>query len=335
VNVADACAAVMFVGVTLYALLAGADFGAGFWDLIAGNSERGRAPRALIEQSIGPVWEANHVWLIFVLVILWTDFPSAFAPIMSTLYVPWTLAAIGIILRGTGFALRKASETLPLQRLFGATFALSSVMTPFMLGAIVGGIASSRVPAGDSIGNVVRSWINPTSILGGVMAVVVCAFLAAVYLAADAQRRDLPDLVQAFRVRALVSGVIAGAVAVAGVFVLRADAPELFRGLTHRGAPLLVVSALAGLATLILVARATYAAARVTGALAVVAVLWGWAAGQYPNMLEPSLTINDASGAHTTQVATLVVLGAGTLVLLPALVWLFVLTQRGTLAADH
>ena len=119
-TLAEVCAAVMFVGIALYALLAGADFGAGFWDLVAGGAERGRAPRGLIEESIGPVWEANHVWLIFVLVTLWTAFPTAFAPIMSTLYVPLTLAAVGIILRGSAFAFRKASAPRPLRRAFGS-----------------------------------------------------------------------------------------------------------------------------------------------------------------------------------------------------------------------
>jgi cytochrome d ubiquinol oxidase subunit II len=324
----------MFVGITLYALLAGADFGAGFWDLIAGNAERGRAPRALIEQSIGPVWEANHVWLIFVLVMLWTAFPPAFAGIMSTLYVPLTLAAIGIILRGAAFAFRKAIDTLQLERLFGATFASSSVLTPFMLGAVVGGIASGRVPAGSSVGNVVRSWLNPTSVLGGVMAVTVCAFLAAVYLTADAERRARPELVRYFRIRASASGLVAGAIALAGVFVLRADAPRLYHGLTHRGAPLIVLSAGAGLSTLVLLARARYQVARYSAALAIVAVLWGWAAGQYPYMLEDTLRISDAAGAHATLVSVLAVLGGGSVLLAPALAWLLVLTQRGTLADE-
>jgi cytochrome d ubiquinol oxidase subunit II len=334
VTLAEACAAVMFLGITLYALLAGADFGAGFWDLIAGDAERGRAPRTLIEQSIAPVWEANHVWLIFVLVMLWTAFPPAFAGIMSTLYVPLTLAAIGIILRGAAFAFRKAIDTLQLERLFGATFASSSVLTPFMLGAVVGGIASGRVPAGSSVGNVVRSWLNPTSVLGGVMAVTVCAFLAAVYLAADAERGDRPQLVRYFRIRALASGVVAGVIALAGVFVLHADAPRLYHGLTHRGAPLIVLSAVAGLSTLVLLARARYQLARYSAALAVVAVLWGWAAGQYPYMLEDTLRLSDAAGAHATLASVLAVLGGGSLVLAPALTWLLVLTQRGTLAEE-
>jgi cytochrome bd ubiquinol oxidase subunit II len=334
-TLANACAAVMFVGIAIYALFAGADFGAGFWDLVAGGDERGRGPRALIEASIAPVWEANHVWLIFVLVTLWTAFPSAFAPIMSTLYVPLTLAAIGIILRGAAFAFRKASETLPLRRWFGATFASSSFLTPFMLGAVVGGVASGRVPAGEQTGDVLRSWLNPTSMLGGVMAVVVCAFLAAVYLTADAQRRGRPDLVGYFRRRAIGSAVVAGAVAMAGVFVLQHDARDLFHGLTHRGAPLIALSAVAGVATFVLLMGARYAWARVSAGLAVVAVLFGWAAGQYPFMLEHSIRISDAAGAHATLVATLVVLGGGSALLVPALAWLFVLMQRGVLAGGH
>jgi cytochrome bd ubiquinol oxidase subunit II len=335
VTLADTCAALMFVGITLYALFAGADFGAGFWDLLAGSPARGQAPRALIEESIGPVWEANHVWLIFVLVVLWTAFPSAFAPIMSTLYVPLTIAAFGIILRGSGFAFRKTAETLPLQRFYGAVFASSSVLTPYMFGAVVGGVASGRVPPGTSVGNVMTSWINPTSVLGGVMAVVVCAFLAAVYLAADARRRGRDDLVEYFRPRALASGIVGGGVAIAGVFVLHRDAPDLFHGLTHRGAPLIVLSAVAGAATVVLVWSARFALARVSAALAVIAVLWGWAAAQYPYMLERSLRVQDAAGAHDTLVAVLGVVAVGSVLLAPALVLLFVMTQRGVLVADH
>ena len=333
-TLANVVAAAMFTGITLYALLAGADFGAGFWDLVAGNAERGAPTRRLIEESIGPVWEANHVWLIFVLVTLWTGFPSAFAPIMSTLYVPLTLAAVGIILRGSAFAFRKASRTISERRLYGIAFASSSVITPYFLGSVVGGVASGRVPAGTRTGDVLRSWLNPTSVLGGVMAVIVCAFLAAVYLAADAERRGRPELVALFRRRSLAVGILAGAVAGVGVAVLHADAPFLFHGLTHRGAPLIVASAVAGACTLALVARRRLAIARYVAALAVVAVLWGWAAGQYPWMLEHELTIKAAAAPRATLEAGLVALGAGAVLLVPALVWLLVLVQRGTLAAE-
>lgn len=254
---------------------------------------------------------------------------------MSTLYIPLTGAAIGIILRGAAFAFRKEADPLGARRLFGAVFASSSVITPFFLGTVVGGVASGRVPPGDETGDVWTSWINPTSMLGGVMAVVVCAFLAAVYLTADAHRRGMDELVSSFRIRALVSGSIAGAVALVGVVVLRSDAEQLYHGLTHRGAPLMAVSGAAGLATLGLLVKQRYALARYTAALAVVAVLWGWAAGQYPYMLEPSLSIEDAAGARATQQAMLAVLGVGSLLLVPALAWLFVLVQRGELAKDH
>ena len=333
-TLANVVAASMFTGITLYALLAGADFGAGFWDLVAGNAERGAPSRRLIEESIGPVWEANHVWLIFVLVTLWTGFPSAFAPIMSTLYIPLTLAAVGIILRGSAFAFRKASRTISERRLYGIAFASSSVITPYFLGSVVGGVASGRVPAGTRTGDVLRSWLNPTSVLGGVRAVIVCAFLAAVYLAADAERRGRPELVTLFRRRSLGAGILAGAVAGVGVAVLHADSPLLFHGLTHRGAPLIVVSAFAGVCTLVLVARRRLGIARFVAALAVVAVLWGWAAGQYPWMLEHELTIKVAAAPRATLEAGLVALGAGAVLLVPALVWLLVLVQRGTLAGE-
>jgi len=335
VTLGNAVATAMFGGVTLYALFAGADFGAGFWDLFAGDAERGAPTRELIEESIGPVWEANHVWLIFVLVTLWTGFPSAFAPIMSTLYVPLTFAAVGIILRGSAFAFRKASRTVSQRRAFGAAFASSSVITPYFLGSVVGGVASGRVPAGTRTGNVLTSWWNPTSVLGGVMAVVVCAFLAAVYLAADADRRGRAALVESFRRRAFGAGIAGGVVSAAGVIVLHGDAPDLFHGLTHRGAPLIVVSAVAGAAALALLGRRRFQVARYLAALAVVAVLAGWATGQYPWMLEHQLTISDAAAPHATLVAGLVALGAGSLLLVPALAWLLVLVQRGDLAADH
>ncbi len=204
---AEALLALMWAGVTAYALFGGADFGAGFWDLLAGGPRRGSAQRQLIEHAIGPVWEANHVWLIFVLVMLWTGFPEAFAAIASSLYVPLTLVAVGVILRGAGFAFRKAVTGVALERLFGATFAASSVITPFFLGTVAGAVASGRVPAGIAEAHPVRSFVNPTSVLGGVLAVVACAYLAAVYLTADARRADDGALVEAFRLRALVSGI--------------------------------------------------------------------------------------------------------------------------------
>lgn len=327
-TVAEAVLTVMFVGLTAYALFGGADFGAGFWDLLAGGTERGRDQRHLIEHSLAPVWEANHVWLIFVLVVTWTGFPPAFAAIASTLYLPLTAAALGMIARGSAFAFRKTVPSLPVQRFFGAAFAFSSVVTPYFLGAVVGAIASGRVPPGIAAGDVVTSWINPTSALGGVLAVGVCAYLAAVLLCADAVREGRPELARGFRSRALVTAVVVGVVALAGVLILRSDAPVLFTGLTHRGLPLMVVSGLAGLASIGLLVRRRFGWARVAGGLAVAAVLWGWAAAQYPYLLPPTLTIADAAASRTALVTLLVSLLVGAVVLVPALVYLYVLFQR-------
>jgi len=327
-TLADTLLAVTWVGVTAYALLGGADFGGGFWDLLAGGARSGAARRALIEHSIGPIWEANHVWLIFVLVVLWTAFPPAFAAVASTLYIPLTLAAVGVIGRGAAFAFRKAVAELPLKRLFGGAFALSSVLTPFFLGTVAGGVASGRVPPGNAAGDVLTSWWNPTSVLGGTLAVGVCAYLAAVYLTADAARSGEPDLAEQFRRRALLAGVVVGVVALAGIAVLRADAPLLFSGLTGRALPLIVLSAVAGAASLALMWWRRFTLVRVTAALAVTAVVWGWAAGQYPDMLPGRLTIEAAAADRAVLQATLGSLAVGAALLVPSLVWLFVLFQR-------
>jgi cytochrome d ubiquinol oxidase subunit II len=327
-TLAELLLGVMFAGLIAYALFGGADFGAGIWDLLAGGTRRGGPQRTLIERSIGPVWEANHVWLIFVLVVLWTAFSGAFAAVASTLYIPLTLAAFGMIARGSAFAFRKTVPSLPVQRFFGAAFAFSSVVTPYFLGAVVGGIASGRVPPGIAAGDVVTSWINPTSALGGVLAVGVCAYLAAVLLCADARREVSAELAGRFRIRALITAVVVGVIAAAGIPVLRSDAPRLLDGLLHRGLPLMVVSALAGVASILLLLRRRYGWARITAALAVTAVLWGWAAAQYPYILPPSVTIAQAAAGHTTQITMLVSLLIGSVLLLPALVFLYTLFQR-------
>jgi cytochrome bd ubiquinol oxidase subunit II len=334
---ADVVLAFMFAGLTAYALFGGADFGAGFWDLVAGGDQRGMAPRRLITHAIGPVWEANHVWLIFVLVVLWTGFPPAFAAVASTLYLPLTAAALGMIARGSAFAFRNTVSSLALQRLLGAAFAFSSVVTPFFLGTVAGGVASGRVPPGIAKGNVITSWLNPTSLLGGVLAAGTCAYLAAVFLAGDARREGDAALSAWFRTRALVTAVVVGLVALAGIAILHADAPRLFAGLTHRGLPLVLISALAGLASIVLLLRDRLAAARLAAGLAVTAVIWGWGAGQYPYVLDPQLTVDAAAAPPATLRALLATLLVGSVILVPSLVYLYALFQRAPAesAADH
>src|SRR6476659_3552673 len=218
-----AAAIVLFVGVTAYAIFGGADFGAGFWDLVAGGTDRGGRPREVIDHSIGPVWEANHVWLIFCFVVLWTGFSEAFSSITLTLFVPLAIAALGIVLRGSGFAFRKTVFRTRDRRNFGAAFAISAVIVPYCMGAVAGAVASGRVPAGGRAGDPWHSWVNPTSVLGGVLAVVTVTFLSAVYLVWDSGRLGDDAMVEYFRRRAIAAAVLAGAIAFIGLFVLRAD----------------------------------------------------------------------------------------------------------------
>ncbi|PWN04697.1 cytochrome D ubiquinol oxidase subunit II [Nocardioides silvaticus] len=321
-----AVAAALFVGVVAYAVFGGADFGSGFFDLTAGDARRGAELRTLVDHSIGPVWEANHVWLIYVLVIWWTAFPESFAAAMTTLVVPLLLALLGIVLRGASFAFRKFSATLGQARLFGVLFAASSILTPFFLGTVAGAIASGRVPA-DGSGDRWSSWINPTSLFGGAIAVGTCAFLAGVFLAADASRGDRQQLAEVLRVRAVAVGAVTGAVVLGALVPILDDAPTLSDGLTGRAAPLVVLSALAGAATLWLVWTRRYAAARWPAVVAVASVVSGWGVGQYPWLLVDETRIVDAGGAEATLQALLVAVGLAAVVVVPPLVYLFRLTQ--------
>ena len=319
----------MLVGLAAYAVLAGADFGAGFWQLTGGRSERGRRLRDHAHHAMGPVWEANHVWLIFVLVVCWTAYPVAFGSIASTLAVPLFIAGIGIILRGTAYALRSGTATAREQRRVEVAFAGSSILTPFALGTVVGGIASGRVPVGNAAGSLVTSWLNPTSIMLGVLAVATAAYLAAVYLAADAVRVRRADLESDFRARALGTAVLAGAAALAGLVVLRFDARPVWDGLTSgAGLAAVVVSALGGIATVFFVLRRRYEPARATAAVAVAAIVAGWGLAQRPQFL-PGLTIDQAAAGRSTLLAVLVSLALGAVVLVPSLAFLFTLVLRG------
>jgi cytochrome bd ubiquinol oxidase subunit II len=336
VSLADVCVGFVALGITAYAVLGSADFGAGFWDLTAGSAERGGRLRGMVQRSMSPVWEANHVWLIFVLVIIWTAFPVAFGSLFSTLSIPLFLAAIGIIFRGTAFALRGQAATINEARVLGAVFALSSVLIPFFLGAAIGGVASGRVPVGNAEGDLVTSWLNPTSVLIGVIGVLTGAYLAAVYMAGDSQRAGLDDLVRAFRARALGAGVVTGVVALAGLLVLRDDAGDLYDGLTSGGGlALVIVSGLAGLATMALVWAGRYGLARVTSAAAVAAIVVGWLLAQKPYILPPDLTLNQAKASDATLSAVVIGVAAGMVILAPSLWFLYRLVLQGRLDQEY
>jgi cytochrome bd ubiquinol oxidase subunit II len=349
VSKADAAAAILWVGATFYALFGGADFGGGFWDLIAGDAETGERPRALIQRSLTPVWEANHVWLIFILVVLWTAFPPAFSAIFTTLYVPIALAALGIVLRGAGFAFRKSIEGLSGRRAAGATFALSSVLTPFFMGAVVGAIAAGNVPAAGN-GDAFSTWLQPLPLLTGAMFVATGAYLSAVFLVGDARRAGEEDLERYFVRRALAAAAAAGVAAAFGLVELHAEARYVFDRLVAQGLPLVIFSALCGLGLLTLLLRrstgrnpapdggnrpAGSRLMRPLAAGAVVAVIWGWGVAQFPYLLPTSLRIDQAAAPDPTLVTVFIVFAVAAVLVLPSLGLLYTLSQRDLLEAEH
>jgi cytochrome bd ubiquinol oxidase subunit II len=328
VSKADAVAVVLWIGATMYAIFGGADFGAGLWSLLAGGGSRGRRPRELVDWAIGPVWEANHVWLIFVLVVLWSGFSAAFEAIFSTLFIPLSLAALGIVLRGAGFAFHKTAGRFRGRALAESLFGLASLLTPFFMGTVLGAIAGGRVPVGNAAGDAVTSWLNPLSLVIGALFVATSAYLAAVFLVSDARRADAPDLEHYFRVRALAAAMVAGALAVGGLLVLRDDGRYVYDSLTSDGLPLVLLSLVCGGAVLILLWRGAVRAPRPLAIAAVAAVIWGWGIAQHPYLLPRTLTIADAAAPSATLTSVLIVFGVAVVLVLPSIGLLFTLAQR-------
>jgi len=326
----------LLAGITLYALLGGADFGGGFWDLIAGGDQRGRAPRQLIDESITPVWEANHVWLVFDLVIFWTAFPHAFVPVMNVAALPLWLAVGGIVLRGSGFAFRKELSRLDLARASGAAFAFSSLMTPFFMGTVIGAIATGRVPANADRASL-TAWTSATSLLAGLLFVAACAYLAAVYLTGEASSRGNQALRSYFARRGQAAGVAAGALSLALLLELHSSNPALYRHLTGRALPLVILAGICGVTVIVLLAARQTArgTARIVAALGLGGVIWGWGVAQYPTLLPgTALTLSNAGAPPATLVAIIVIFVVAVLTIGPSFALLFALQGRHQLRGE-
>ncbi|SFL95470.1 cytochrome d ubiquinol oxidase subunit II [Geodermatophilus ruber] len=325
-----AVATILLAVMAAYALFAGADFGGGIWDLLAGGPERGARPRAAIDASITPVWEGNQVWTVFGLVLLWTAFPPAFAAVMTTLFIPIAVGVFGILVRGVGFAFRHEAERLPTKALTGALFAAASLLTPFFFGTAVGAVATGQVPA-DGSGSSVGSWTTPTALLTGTLFVAACAYVAAVYLVGDSHRRDQPDLVRYFSRRALAAGVLTGALAAVNLVLLHGSAPYLFDRLTGPALPLVVASVVAGIAALVVIVLQRPWALRTLAAIAVATVVGGWGWAQYPYLLPPSLTLAAGSAPVATMRAELAVAALVVVIVAPSYGYLLWLQQHDRL----
>jgi cytochrome d ubiquinol oxidase subunit II len=331
---AIAVAAILFVVIAAYALFGGADFGGGIWDLVAGGAARGAAPRELIDEAITPVWEANHVWLVFILVLLWTAFPPAFAAIMTALFIPLSLSLLGIVLRGAGFAFRHTAERLRMRQLTGAMFAASSLITPFFMGTVVGAVVTGRVPVHPA-GNVLAAWTSPTAILTGFLFVAACAYISAVFLVSEARERGHHHLTRYFALRAIAAGAVAGALAGATFAELSVSSPHVFARLTGVALPLVAISLAAGIAILGMLWLRWYhsPALRVTAAIAVATVVWGWGLAQYPYLFPTSLSLSVGSAPTASLVGELVVTGLAILLVAPGFALLYILQQRHMLTA--
>jgi cytochrome d ubiquinol oxidase subunit II len=316
--------AVIVVALVLYVLLGGADFGGGVWDLLAFGPRRARQ-RALIERSLGPIWEANHVWLILVVVLLFSAFPPAFAAISISLHIPLTIFLIGVVLRGSAFTFRSYdSRADRRQKRWGLVFSLASVASPVVLGLVVGAIASGAIhfSNGVALSGLIEPWLARFPLVVGLFALSLFAFLAATYLANEA---DSPELADDFRARALASGAVVGLFALLAFALSWTDAPRIREGLTGRPFtwPLHGATALAASTAFLALFRRKFALARAAAAAQTTLILLGWAASQYPYLVVSDLTIDGAAANPRTQRLLLLALAAGSVLLFPSLYVLY------------
>lgn len=328
-NLETIIAGIMLVSLIFYALLAGADYGGGVWDLFA-FGERAKEQRELIAKAISPVWEANHVWLILVIVILFTAFPLAFATVATALHIPLTLMLIGIVLRGTAFTFRAYdSKHDRVQRRWSLLFSIASLITPVVLGVTVGAIASGsiRIENGLVTSGFFASWLAPFPFAVGFFALALFAFLAAVYLTLETKKRDLQE---DFRLRALVSGIIVGVLALIVFLLAETGAPTVRMGIS-RSRWALALHILTGIfATGAFFALWTrrFRAAQVCAAAQVSLILTGWAFAQYPFLIEPDITIDSAAAPRITLQLLLGALMLGAALLFPSYYYLFRVFKR-------
>ena len=332
----DLVALVLLLLIAAYTCGGGADFGAGIWDLLAGDRIRGARPRALVDYAMAPVWEANNVWLVFVLVVTWTGFPPVFEAVMSTTWIAMTIAALGLVLRGAAFAIRKPTHRVAGRRRLGFVFGVASLLTPFFLAAALGGVASGRVPPGNGQGDPVTSWLNPTSVLFGLLGLGAAAFVAATFLVSDARRFGAPDLEGYYRRRSVVSAAVLLLTMGVGLIVVHSDARDLYDGLTSGwGLAFALATVAATVSTVLLLRRGTLRGTRLTAIAAVTSLVLAWGFAQSPYLLPTTLTVDEAAGDPNTMRWLVIVTVVAVALVGPALALLYRLDLTDRLAADH
>ncbi|MDR3621173.1 MAG: cytochrome d ubiquinol oxidase subunit II [Paludisphaera borealis] len=322
-GLATIVAVAMLVSLIVYALLGGADYGAGVWYLLA-SGRRKEAQRELIDRAIGPVWEANHVWLILVVVLLFSAFPAAYAAVTSTMHLPLSLMLIGIVLRGSAFTFRHYDASAPRRRRWGRAFAAPSVATPVLLGIVIGALAAGEAAPrpGEVVDLLAPRWLGTFPLTVGLFALAIFAYLAAVYLILET---DDPELRDDFRRRALASAVVVGALAWLVYLLARTQAPLVFSQLDASpwGRPVRIATGACAILALLALATRRYHVARRAAMLQTALILWGCGLALYPYLVPPELTIYNAAASRRTLILLLSALAAGAFVLIPSLVYLF------------
>lgn len=314
-------AAALLAVLTLYATFGGADFGAGLWHLLAGASSRKDEARALIRETVTPVWESNHVWLVFAIVVFFTGFPPASAAVWTSDAVPLWCAVGGIVLRGAAFVF--GAETSRARRVLGLTFGLSSLVTPFFMGTVAGSMATVPRPGASP------SWTGRLPVACGLLFVSACSYLAAVYLMREARRRGDSGLWRYFRLRGQIAGAVTGVLALAALTVTYYADRRLWDGLTGRALPLVIISGLCGLAVLALPANRWLRDVRPVAWLGVAAVVWGWGVAQYPVVLPATGATLPGAAAPTASLVALLWVAVCALILVgPSFLLLFSLQSR-------
>jgi cytochrome bd ubiquinol oxidase subunit II len=324
-HLADVLAGALALSLNAYVLFAGADFGGGVWDLLA-SGPRKRRQREVIAHAIGPIWEANHVWLILAIVLTFSCFPAVYARLGTVLHIPLTLMLVGIVLRGSAFTFRTYdSQQDAAQRRWGRIFSSASVITPILLGVSIGAVASGRVGAefpGGFTQRFVEPWLTLFSLSVGLLTLVLFAFLAAVFLTLESTDADLTE---DFRRRALICGVVVFVVSALVLLLSPESAPLVRGGLMEspRAVPLHLSTAAAAISVFISLWYRRYRLARIAVGLQVSLIFWGWALAQYPYLLPPTMTVRNTAAAHSTLRLTLIALAGGAVILLPSLWYLF------------
>src|SRR5438876_1540081 len=337
-TVADVLLSILWLALFIYTIFGGADFGAGMLELFA-VGESGARQETLIDESIGPVWESNHVCLIFLLVVFFTAFPPAFAAINVVLFIPLLLAVIGIVLRGSSFVFKTHGSIQRNRnvRILSRTFSVASIMTPFFLALSAAAIASGVIVIQNKsqiVTNTGSDWLTPFTLTVGAMALTLCVTISAIYLTVEATSRGQSDLAEAFRRRGLIAGALTAALGLLGLILAPSEAAFLWNGLLDKAIPVVIVTMLVGVATAAALWFRRYGWARVLIVAEAAFLLLSWGVSQYPYIIPPDVTAANASSPQQTQVFLLVGIIIALIIVVPSLWFLFYVFKLKKVAPD-